>query len=177
MTRILGVRNLSKSSAMIILGLASATVGTHAFKLLTAKTKTKGPEFAISFPREVHSEPLDGRLFLLISRPTAPASTRPVLAEDDLFSTMPAPTGEPRFEINDHSETQQMFAIDVEGLVPETPGLIDATALGYPLDRLDQIPSGDYDVQGLLNVYETFHRADGHTVKLPMDQGEGQKWN
>jgi len=162
---------------MIILGLASATVGTHAFKLLTAKTKTKGPEFAISFPREVHSEPLDGRLFLLISRPTAPASTRPVLAEDDLFSTMPAPTGEPRFEINDHSETQQMFAIDVEGLVPETPGLIDATALGYPLDRLDQIPSGDYDVQGLLNVYETFHRADGHTVKLPMDQGEGQKWN
>jgi len=28
-----------------------------------------------------------------------------------------------------------------------------------------------------LNRYETFHRADGHTVKLPMDRGEGQHWN
>jgi hypothetical protein len=28
-----------------------------------------------------------------------------------------------------------------------------------------------------LHRYETFHRADGHTVKLPMDRGEGQHWN
>ena len=28
-----------------------------------------------------------------------------------------------------------------------------------------------------MNVYETFHRSDGHTVKLHMDQGEGQQWN
>jgi hypothetical protein len=32
-------------------------------------------------------------------------------------------------------------------------------------------------VQAVLNVYQTFHRADGHTVKLPMDEGEGQHWN
>ena len=35
----------------------------------------------------------------------------------------------------------------------------------------------EYYVQALLHRYETFHRADGHTVKLPMDRGEGQKWN
>jgi hypothetical protein len=29
----------------------------------------------------------------------------------------------------------------------------------------------------VLNVYETFHRADGRVVKLPMDQGEGQQWD
>jgi hypothetical protein len=70
-----------------------------------------------------------------------------------------------------------MFAIDVDGLSPGAPGVIDNSTLGYPLDRLDQISTGDYDVQGLLNIYETFHRADGHTLKLPMDQGEGQQWN
>jgi hypothetical protein len=32
-------------------------------------------------------------------------------------------------------------------------------------------------VQAVLNKYETFHRADGKTVKLHMDQGEGQHWN
>ena len=32
-------------------------------------------------------------------------------------------------------------------------------------------------MQALLHRYETFRRADGHTVKLPMDRGEGQQWN
>src|SRR5262249_62289934 len=32
-------------------------------------------------------------------------------------------------------------------------------------------------IQALLHRYETFHRADGHVVKLPMDRGEGQHWN
>ena len=40
-----------------------------------------------------------------------------------------------------------------------------------------QVPAGDYYVQAVLNIYETFHRADGRTLKLPMDQGEGQHWN
>jgi hypothetical protein len=32
-------------------------------------------------------------------------------------------------------------------------------------------------VQALLHKYETFHRGDVHTVKMPMDRGEGQQWN
>ena len=32
-------------------------------------------------------------------------------------------------------------------------------------------------MQALLHRYETFHRADGHVVKLPMDRGEGQQWS
>ena len=32
-------------------------------------------------------------------------------------------------------------------------------------------------MQAVLNVYETFHRADGHTIKLAPDRGEGQHWN
>jgi hypothetical protein len=42
---------------------------------------------------------------------------------------------------------------------------------------VNQVPAGTYWVQALLHKYETFHRADGHTVKLPMDRGEGQHWN
>ena len=48
---------------------------------------------------------------------------------------------------------------------------------GFPVDSLAKIPPGEYVVQALLHKYETFRRADGHTVKLPMDRGEGQMWN
>jgi hypothetical protein len=39
------------------------------------------------------------------------------------------------------------------------------------------LPPGEYWVQAVLHRYETFHRADGHTVKLPPDRGEGQQWS
>jgi hypothetical protein len=45
--------------------------------------------------------------------------------------------------------------------------------LGYPIHSLKDVPPGDYTVQAVLNKYETFHRADGKTVKMHMDQGEG----
>jgi hypothetical protein len=55
--------------------------------------------------------------------------------------------------------------------------VIPADALGYPVESLAAIPAGTYRVQALLHLYETFHRADGHVVKLPMDRGEGQQWS
>ncbi len=42
---------------------------------------------------------------------------------------------------------------------------------------MNDVPPGSYQVQALLHRYESFNRADGHTVKLPMDRGEGQQWN
>ena len=39
------------------------------------------------------------------------------------------------------------------------------------------LPAGDFCVQAVLHRYETFQLATGHTVKLPMDRGEGQQWN
>ena len=54
---------------------------------------------------------------------------------------------------------------------------VDAAAFGYPVRSLAQVKPGEYFVQALLHKYETFHRADGHVVKLPMDRGEGQQWN
>jgi len=113
-------------------------------------------KFAISFPAERSASPLDGRLLLLIST-------------DD--------KKEPRFSINDSAGTQQVFGIDVEGMAPGSAAIIDGTAFGYPRHNLAAIEPGEYWVQGVLNIYQTYHLKDGRTLKLPPDRGEGQQWN
>jgi len=112
--------------------------------------------FEISFSRELSQTPLDGRVFLLVSTEAS---------------------REPRFQVSASPDTQQFFGVHVDSLAPDAPAVVDDKVLGYPLDSIAQIPAGDYYLQALLNIYETFHRADGHVVKLPMDQGEGQRWN
>ena len=94
-----------------------------------------------------------------------------------LFMISADPGREPRFQISDGPNTQLIFGIDVEGLKPGEVAVIDRSVFGYPLKSIAEIPPGEYLVQALLHRYETFHRADGHTVKLPMDRGEGQRWN
>ena len=116
-----------------------------------------GPlRFEITLPAAPGAVPLDGRLLLMIARD--------------------ASAGEPRFQISDGPSGQLIFGIDVDGWAAKTPAVIDGSALGFPLQSLNDIPAGTYSVQALLHKYETFRRADGHTVKLPMDRGEGQQW-
>jgi len=111
--------------------------------------------FEISFSKEVSAAPLDGHVMLLISTAAPP---------------------EPRFRLSFTVKTAQAFGVDVDALAPGAPAVVDETTLGYPLDSLKDIPAGDYYVQGVFNIYETFHLANGHTVKLPPDKGEGQHW-
>jgi hypothetical protein len=118
--------------------------------------KGTGLRFAISFTQEQSSTPLDGRMLLMVSA---------------------NPEGEPRFQISDDADTQLIFGIDVDGLKPGEEAVMDREVFGYPRRSLAEIPPGEYTVQALLHRYETFHRSDGHTVKLPMDRGEGQHWN
>src|SRR6185295_5689297 len=73
--------------------------------------------------------------------------------------------------------TQQVFGRDVEGWTAAAPAVFDGSELGYPLEAMKDLPAGEYTVQALLDTYETYHRADGHTVKLPVDRGEGRQWN
>jgi len=112
--------------------------------------------FEISLPESAGKEPLDGRLLLLIS------------TNDKQ---------EPRFQISEDLTTQQVFGVDVDAWKPGQKKLVDQSAFGYPVRSLAQLPVGEYWVQALLHKYETFKRSDGHTVKLPMDRGEGQQWN
>jgi hypothetical protein len=114
------------------------------------------PRFEISFPKEMSAAPLDGHVLLLISN-----------NEDR----------EPRFQITFMTaQSQQVFGVDVDALAPGAPAVVDASTLGYPAESLNDLPAGDYWVQGLLNIYETFHLGDGRTLKLPPDKGEGQHW-
>src|SRR5690348_6680303 len=113
--------------------------------------------FGISFPTARSATPLDGRIILVISNNDK---------------------REPRFQNNVYeADTQLAFGIDVDSLGPGQEAYVDGSTFGYPLKSIGDIPPGEYWVQAVLNKYETFHRGDGHTVKLHMDQGEGQHWN
>ena len=110
-------------------------------------------EFKVSLPAG-NSKKYDGRLLLLLSNNGAT---------------------EPRFQISDGDGTQLVFGVNVDDWQSGTRSVTNS-AYGYPLESLSQVPDGEYYVQAVLHVYETFKRSDGHTVKLHMDQGEGHHW-
>jgi len=114
-----------------------------------------GYRFSVSFTAQQSVEPLDGRLLLVLSTD---------------------PSAEPRFQISNSVRTQMLFGLDLDGMKPGEPVVLDDAAFGYPVRYLHDVPPGEYFVQVVLHKYETFHRADGYTVKLPMDRGEGQHW-
>jgi hypothetical protein len=118
---------------------------------------TPGPlRFEVSYPASRSETPLDGRLLLMLS-------TRK--------------DGEPRFHVAFGPEGQPVFGLDVENWPGGAPASVEGSTIGFPVQRLSEIPAGTYTVQALLHRYETFRRSDGHTVKMPMDRGEGQQWN
>jgi hypothetical protein len=113
-------------------------------------------EFAVELPAGKATQPLDGRLLILLSTD---------------------PSAEPRFQINDSPKSQLVFGVDVEGWRPGTTYVAGTNLYGYPVKELAKLKPGEYQVQALLDIYETFRRKDGHIVKLPMDRGEGRQWN
>ncbi len=115
-----------------------------------------GLKFEVVYPEKLSDHPLDGRLLLMLSSKEGT---------------------EPRFQISTGADTQLVFGIDVDSWKPGEKAVFDATVFGYPLESLSDVPAGEYRVQALLHVYETFQKSDGFTVKLPMDNGEGQHWN
>ena len=113
-------------------------------------------KFSLSFSSNICNENLGGRMLLMISADS---------------------TDEPRFQINDNSDTQLIFGVDIKNLSPEEEVLIDASLFGYPLKSISEIPPDYYWIQGLINRYEDFHLSDGRVLSLPPDKGEGQEWN
>ena len=84
---------------------------------------------------------------------------------------------EPRFSVNDGYGTAQVFGIDVNDWQPGEKIILNDDWRGYPVEKFSDLPDGAYVTQAVLHVYDTFNLATGHTVLLPMDQGEGQHWN
>jgi len=116
---------------------------------------SESTSFALSFAEELSDEALDGRLLLILSK-------------DD--------EDEPRFQVRPGVNAVQMFGMNVENMSPGEDIILDGSVFGYPYDSLDAVPPGEYFVQAVLHKYDAFNLANGKTVKLPVDQGEGQRW-
>tara|TARA_R110002049_G_scaffold73183_4_gene189416 strand:+ start:177 stop:1916 length:1740 start_codon:yes stop_codon:yes gene_type:complete len=110
----------------------------------------------ISFPDSISEESIDGRLIL-------------IFADND--------ESEPRFQVSEGLDAQPVFGINVEDLKANTAATFNEGVFGFPYKSISQLTPGKYYVQAVLHVYETFNLSTGHTVKLPMDNGEGQHWN
>ena len=142
------MRNLRCPSGILLLVLS-------VFFFLTAVsvpsvTAADIPKITVSLDPAVRAEPVSGRILLLLSR-------------TERFN--PDMNGSP------------IFGLNVDTLKPGAAAVVDNAAFGYPIRRLGDIPAGEYFAQAWLNVYTTFKRADGKTVQLHMDQGEGQNWH
>ena len=141
--------------------IASLLLGAMSSPLVSPRgvvdaQSTAGLRFDVSFPASVSPEKQDGHIILIVSRDSS---------------------REPRFQYQVYNpDVQPAFGLDVDGLAPGATAVIDSKVFGWPLKSVMDIPPGDYRVQAVLNRYETFHRADGHTVKLAPDKGEGQHW-
>ncbi len=113
--------------------------------------------FAVTLPKANRTGAIDGRLLVILSKD---------------------PKIEPRMQVTNNTlTTQQIFGTDVLGLQPGATVTLEGDAPGFPVEALANVPAGEYTIQAVLNVYETFRRKDGKEVKLPMDHWEGQKWN
>jgi len=77
-------------------------------------------QFRVQFSKEVCKKPVDGRLLLMISN-------------DD--------SREPRFQIRPGPNTQLIFGMDVNGLIPGQDVEMDGSVFGFPLSRIEKIPT------------------------------------
>ena len=125
--------------------------------LYNCKTETK-PKLTVNvvLSDSLSAKQLDGRLLLILS--------------DNNES-------EPRFQVGEGLNAQPIFGMNVENWSGEKEFSFDDSVFGFPYNQLSKIKPGDYYIQAVLHVYETFKLSAGQEVKLPMDNGEGQHWN
>jgi hypothetical protein len=142
-------------AGLLTLGTTPHTLTAQPAGQADAGQAQDAPElrFEISFPSSVRSQAVTGRVYVMISRRSEP---------------------EPRLQIG--RTGVPLFGRDVDSLAPGEPAVIDATDLGSPVVSLSEIPAGEYYVQGFVNIYERYPRADGHVVWMPEDHWEGQRW-
>ena len=112
-----------------------------------------GLKFKISFPSSIHTENITGRVYVIISTNDS---------------------REPRFQTG--YTGVPFWGKNVYALKPGKEAVIDGKVFGFPLKSIKDIPTGEYFVEGFINIYTKFKRSDGHTIWLHNYQWEGQQW-
>ena len=98
--------------------------------------------------------PVTGRVFIIVSRDAE---------EEPRLGT--GVTGNP------------LWGVDVRGFKAGDAVVLaagDESFSGYPLATFADLPPGEYHVQAFMNVYTTFHRADGHVIEAHLNSGAFQ---
>lgn len=106
--------------------------------------------FNVSFPARVHHGPLTGRVYVIVTKDAQP---------------------DPRLQVLSPESSPPFFGRDVRGLRPGEPAVVGASAIGYPIANISELPPGDYDVEAVASVYAEYHRANGHTIWAPVQWG------
>src|SRR5690606_18654817 len=109
-------------------------------------------KISVSYSDSLNLENLDGRLLLILAD-----------SKDE----------EPRFQVAYDLKAQPIFGKNVDNLKPNEKIEFSNYDFGFPYESLSDIKPGEYYVQAVLHIYETFNLSTGQTVKLPMDNGEG----
>jgi hypothetical protein len=140
---------LASAAGIAALAAATATIAARSI----VQPVGSGPRIEITIGQGSRSEATTGMVYVAVSRDN---QRTPI--------EQASPTGAP------------LFSKFVEGLQVGTPVAITTADRGHPIASLGELSAGDYWVQPFVNVYTRFARADGKTVWLHMDQGEGQNW-
>ncbi len=125
---------------------AVAFFGTHA----AATPVRHALAFRISFPARAHQAPITGRVYVILTKEAQP---------------------DPRVQVLSPESSPPIFARDVTALRPGEEAVVAASAAGYPLRSIADLPTGDYYVEALASIYTPYLRADGHTIWAPPQWG------
>lgn len=115
--------------------------------------RAQSARFEVTVASSADAQPLTGRLVVAVSKQEKP---------------------EPRLLISPRGPA--LFAMDLDQLAPGHTAVVDNSAASYPMN-LSDLPPGDYYVEAVVNVYQQFHRTDGHNIWVHMGDGRVEFFN
>jgi len=140
-------------SARSTFRFASCLAAAPAILALGVVAAAQSPRFEVTVAPSAHAGPLTGRLVVAVSKLEKP---------------------EPRLAISPRGPA--VFGVDLDQLPAGKAAVVDNSATSYPM-QLSQLPPGDYYVEAVVNVYQQYHRSDGHTIWVHMGDGRVEFFN
>lgn len=142
--------------ARALLTIAAATLIAGTSSIPAAAARADGLRFEIALKPSAVSEPVSGRLYVMLGPRAGIAEPR---------------TGPNWFN------PQPFFAVDVENWAPGTTRIVDDSAIGYP-GPLSELPAATYAAQAVLRLNPDTHNVgtgegNAHGPVVVFERGEG----